>query len=252
MSDEKKSWREIFKVHPAAELFPPLPEDELRKLGEDIQKNGLQEPIILWAMQPEGPYQVLDGINRLDAMELVGMETLEQVGKEWRLMLKPRYLSWVKDPFFPAHGGINPYTYAMSANVHRRHMTKLIRAELIVKATELEEEQKRISPSLARSVERYPDGRFGGSAKDEFKEKVVERAKHDGVSQRTIERALAQHRGPVFERERPVNPLDEFNVKEVIEIILNMLEPASELEVRQVVNAIQKRFLAREQTGIRE
>jgi hypothetical protein len=46
---EKKSWRDVYKVHPAADLFPMLPEDELRKLGEDIKANGLRSPIVLWA-----------------------------------------------------------------------------------------------------------------------------------------------------------------------------------------------------------
>ena len=44
-----KSWRDIYQVHLAANLFPLLPTDELRKLGEDIKKNGLKEAILLWA-----------------------------------------------------------------------------------------------------------------------------------------------------------------------------------------------------------
>src|SRR5258706_10090312 len=29
-------WREVIKIHPAADLFPTLSEEELRELGEDI------------------------------------------------------------------------------------------------------------------------------------------------------------------------------------------------------------------------
>jgi hypothetical protein len=235
MSDEKKSWRDIYQIHPAALLFPRLPEDELRALGEDIKQNGLREPITLWSMEPAGPWQVLDGINRLDAMELVGMETLEQVGNEWRLTLKPRYFSWVKDPYFPTQGEINPYLFVVSANVHRRHMTKELRAELIVRAVELE----RTSPPLARSVKQANShGYFHGSSIDPFKAKVVEEAAKHGISKRTIERAIAKDRGPVFERERSVDPLDEFDVRKVIRQIVGMLEPASEIEIRQVLSAI--------------
>src|SRR5258708_7264713 len=72
---EKKSWRDVYKVHPAADLFPMLPEDELRKLGEDIKANGLRENIVLWSpgRQEDNQAQyLLDGRNRLAALDLVG------------------------------------------------------------------------------------------------------------------------------------------------------------------------------------
>jgi len=51
--------------------------DDLRALGEDIRANGLQTPIVLYQDgddddAPES-YSILDGRNRLDAMELVGI-----------------------------------------------------------------------------------------------------------------------------------------------------------------------------------
>ena len=63
----RKSWRDVIKVHPAADLFPLMSESELRELGEDIKANGLQHVIVLH----EG--KLIDGRNRLDAMELVGI-----------------------------------------------------------------------------------------------------------------------------------------------------------------------------------
>src|SRR5262249_51135539 len=66
-----KSWRDVLPVHPAADLFPLMSEAELRELGEDIKKNGLQIPIVV---QRDGDaFKLLDGRNRLDAMELVGV-----------------------------------------------------------------------------------------------------------------------------------------------------------------------------------
>ena len=62
------NWRDILPVHPAADLFPLMSESELRELGEDIKANGLRASIVLY----EG--KLLDGRNRLDAMELVGVE----------------------------------------------------------------------------------------------------------------------------------------------------------------------------------
>src|SRR5215471_13254450 len=74
-----ENWRYDLSVHPAADLFPLMSETELRELGEDIRKNGLQNPIVIWAHNvpnnQEGvKYSLLDGRNRLDAMELVGIE----------------------------------------------------------------------------------------------------------------------------------------------------------------------------------
>jgi len=71
-------WRQLIKVHPAAELFPMMSDDELVLLGRDIAKYGLREHLVVWT-----PYQseeftynnsdeyLLDGRNRLEAIERV-------------------------------------------------------------------------------------------------------------------------------------------------------------------------------------
>jgi hypothetical protein len=41
----RKSWRDQYKVHPAADVFPMMSDDALAKLGEDIAVNGLREAI---------------------------------------------------------------------------------------------------------------------------------------------------------------------------------------------------------------
>jgi hypothetical protein len=43
-------WRDIIKIHPAAEQFPPMSTDELKALGEDIKQNGMTAPITLCCM----------------------------------------------------------------------------------------------------------------------------------------------------------------------------------------------------------
>jgi hypothetical protein len=50
----RKSWRDLWSIHPAADLFPRMTPDELRALGEDIIKNGLTSPIALWRSDPKG------------------------------------------------------------------------------------------------------------------------------------------------------------------------------------------------------
>jgi ParB-like chromosome segregation protein Spo0J len=76
-----KNWRYDLSVHPAADLFPLMSEAELRELGEDIKKNGLQSPIIVMSrpdIDDDGEeieqWYLLDGRNRLDAMALVGIK----------------------------------------------------------------------------------------------------------------------------------------------------------------------------------
>src|SRR5262245_18832841 len=66
------SWRDTIKIHPAADLFPMMSDDELVALGEDIKRNGLITPIAI-IIENDSPVLV-DGRNRLDAMERAGLE----------------------------------------------------------------------------------------------------------------------------------------------------------------------------------
>jgi hypothetical protein len=56
-SPSPKTWRDVLPIHPAAELFPLMSEAELRELGEDIQANGLQAPIVPKIRQGSGSTQ---------------------------------------------------------------------------------------------------------------------------------------------------------------------------------------------------
>jgi ParB-like chromosome segregation protein Spo0J len=50
-------------VHPAADIFPMMSDDELQELAADIAENGLQVAIILDHTQKV----LIDGRNRLEA-----------------------------------------------------------------------------------------------------------------------------------------------------------------------------------------
>src|SRR5262245_56902848 len=76
-----KSWRDLLPVHPAAELFPLMSPDELRALGQDIKKNGLHIAITVWKEQKHFPPKLLDGRNRLDALQTIGLR-VENVGTD--------------------------------------------------------------------------------------------------------------------------------------------------------------------------
>lgn len=270
MSEQKKSWRDFYQVHPAASLFPLLPQDELRKLGESIKADDLKEKIALYSAYHSTPV-VLDGQNRLDAMELVGIPTLEE-GHDGRWILRHEIVKHFeapppKDSGWTAYSTQipDPYSYVISRNLRRRHLTKEQQAELILKALEMREAERGVNPEvsehlskimrqsqqlpdldlakMARSkTRRFPGRNQGGSTKDEFKAKAVEAAKEQKIGKRTMERVIAKHKGPTFQR--APEPLEDFDVRAVTQKILSLLEPASELEIREVLAAIQRRFLS--------
>jgi hypothetical protein len=131
-----KSWRDVLPVHPAADLFPLMSDDELKTLGEDIKKNGLRTPIILWAEgfadhPDDTEWQLLDGRNRLDAMELVGLPVVEDHKLVCRRDRDLRYLVGRGDR--RTSPVANPHDYVISANIHRRHLTAEQKRDLIAK-----------------------------------------------------------------------------------------------------------------------
>ena len=114
------SWRDVLPVHPAADLFPMMSEAELRELGEDIKKNRLLEAIILWtpghANEKNCPVYLLDGRNRLDAMEMIGIKTIGPDGSFEPRIRDARAISFCATD-------TDPYAYVISANIQRRHLT---------------------------------------------------------------------------------------------------------------------------------
>src|SRR5262245_14783983 len=121
-----KSWRDVLPIHPAAELFPLLPADELRALGEDIIKHGMTSPVALWHWQKEHQLVLLDGRNRLDALEACGRVLVDEHGK----LIWSEWLRWDE---LRGQNGTDPYEYVASANIHRRHLTAEQKRELIAK-----------------------------------------------------------------------------------------------------------------------
>lgn len=96
-------------IHPAAELFPSMTDEEFGGLVDDIQEHGQREAIVLWNGQ------LVDGRNRLRACEQLGLE--------------PAFAELDEDT--------DPIQWVLSCNLHRRHLTASQRAMVAVKLKEL-------------------------------------------------------------------------------------------------------------------
>jgi hypothetical protein len=116
------TWRDVLPVHPAADLFPMMTREELIALGEDIKKNGLRHRVAVIDSPDDEPI-LIDGRNRLDAMQLVGLDI------DLNDVVMKAYCRKCRK-----HGsGFDPYDYVISANIHRRHLTAEQRRDLIAK-----------------------------------------------------------------------------------------------------------------------
>ena len=160
-------WRDHLPVHPAADLFPAMSETELKELADDIRKNGLQHPIVIWhnrADWPNGRDQLIDGRNRLDALALLG-----------RLGPHPQSNPNPSGPFAIRNGAsalqIAPEVrdrndkfniiyhipdddavcrYVIAANLHRRHLSVDDKRDLIAKLLKATPEQS--NRAIAKQV----------------------------------------------------------------------------------------------------
>ncbi|EDY19024.1 hypothetical protein CfE428DRAFT_3201 [Chthoniobacter flavus Ellin428] len=120
--------------HPLAELFPLMPEQDLKDLANDIQTSGLKAPITIH----EG--MILDGRNRYRACAVAGVE--------------PRTRQ------FPQ--GEDALAFVLSVNLHRRHLTESQRAMVAAKIARLprgrtekiKEANLPICPTIAEAAQR--------------------------------------------------------------------------------------------------
>ncbi|MGI8853708.1 MAG: ParB N-terminal domain-containing protein [Methyloceanibacter sp.] len=202
-------WREQFKVHPAADVWPPMPEAELQALADDIKANGLRVPIVYY-FTGSNEKMLIDGRNRLEAMERAGVEL-----QDWDASC------------IGAGDDIEIVSKVIGLNAHRRHLNKQAKADLIVAATKaaakinlatdgevsqkvwikspcgtplwettfdtIEEAEAAFE---ARRLKDQARARKGGRGKkNKVKEKAVAVAKEHGISERTVERSIAKAEG---------------------------------------------------------
>jgi hypothetical protein len=177
-------WRETYKVHPAADVFPMMPEDELDALAADIRANRLTSPISFFV--PENVLcatieyvkangELADGRNRMEALERAG------------IALTPCAVETVNI------NKVDPVAFIKGRNLHRRHMLKSERADAIVALAKMELQNK---PGQAGPVSEAKGGR---GKKSPIKERALainaKLPEEQQVSERTIKRAAAKAAG---------------------------------------------------------
>jgi ParB-like chromosome segregation protein Spo0J len=128
-------WRDNLPEHPAAALFPLMTGEELQELAADITKHGLRTPVAV-LVDTDGK-RLLDGRNRLDACALAGIAVFNDEGN-----LEILNKTIEDGPDF------DPFAYVVSLNLHRRHLTREQRREII--AVLLREHPERSDAATAR------------------------------------------------------------------------------------------------------
>src|SRR5579862_3248344 len=120
------------EIHPAANLFPMLSDDEITELGKSIEKHGLREKIVALAEAHDDrtDYLVVDGRNRLEALRRVLKLSDTDIIKD--------YISVMRES-----GTTTAEEYVVMANIERRNLTQVQRRELAGKlAVMIQERQK--------------------------------------------------------------------------------------------------------------
>jgi hypothetical protein len=161
-------------IHPAANLFPMMSDDEIRELAEDIRKHGMREPI--WLIDG----QVVDGRNRLKACKLIDH--------------KPHFATAV-------FGG-TALDFVLSKNLHRRHLTPAQRREVI--AAVLKQQPENSNRRVAAQTN--TDHKTVGTVREELEQggeipHLAERVGRDGVKQ-PVDSAAAKRAGDVPPKEQ--------------------------------------------------
>jgi hypothetical protein len=154
-SPQPKTWRDVLPIHPAAELFPLMSAEEICELGVDIEgggADGLRYPITLveWTDSPVKvagePVALLDGRNRLDALENFGYEIRFTDGGIWCATSEDRETVGID----LSSCRTDPYGYVISANLRRRHLTAKQKRELIGKLLKAKPEASNVQ--IAKQV----------------------------------------------------------------------------------------------------
>jgi hypothetical protein len=127
-------------------LFPLLPEDELTALAKDIKENRLREKV---AVLTKGSRQmVIDGRNRLDALELAGFTVVDERGG----LVKSVCIDLTKGGDLDLVDPAKVEAFIISKSIHRRHLAADQKRDLIAKPLKANPERSdRATGKLAKA-----------------------------------------------------------------------------------------------------
>lgn len=198
------------KIHPFADLFPMMPEADLKAMGEDIKINGQRLPIISWNDM------IIDGRNRLKACELVGVEPV------------------IKDKSDVFNNELEVIEFINSANLLRRHLSASERAVIaveLVKAMKKENEQKQEEDSVTETtmIEEAAEQAHVSPAYVKMAEKVAEESpeKYEEVKKgkKTVSKAVKE-----IDLEKDAEKDDNADVNDTEKDIVQIAKEEKKLE----------------------
>lgn len=131
-------------VHPAANLFPFMAEDDFEGLVADIRTNGFVNPVLITSEQ-----LILDGRNRICASVVVEL-----------------------DAPIEFHNPIDPVQYVLSENLHRRHLTTGQKAMLGLEVEAIYAEQAKKRQQEYHGNQHDKSGLLRNSVKVQVQEKL--------------------------------------------------------------------------------
>jgi len=170
--------------HPLAAIFPLMPDDELAELADDIEANGLRDPI--WLLDGK----ILDGRNRYRACELKDIDARVEHYK-----------------------GKDALGFVISRNLHRRHLTASQRAMAAARTKEIYEEQAKERQKESgkihgrgkeKVVENFPQP-ISGKARDQAGEALNVSGKSVDAATKVIEEGIPELAEAVDKGKLPVS-----------------------------------------------
>ncbi len=114
-----------YEQHELSAAFPRMSDEQFKALVDDIDENGLREPIVVYKKK------IIDGWHRYSACMELNVKSLKMVEYE----------------------GVDPAGYVLSKNLHRRHMDVSQRAFAVAKCVNWQEGAGRPSKSVDSAKE---------------------------------------------------------------------------------------------------
>jgi len=122
------------EIHPAAALFPIMPDYEIKEMAKSITAFGLREKIgVITDAEHVDTLLVIDGRNRLEALRKIGVQE-EVILQEFTTTVNLEALRCSVEE------------YVLMANIERRNLTQTQRRGLAGKLAVMYEEQQKEKP----------------------------------------------------------------------------------------------------------